>query len=70
MRFPGGTVVKNLPVNAGDARDLRRLDSWVRKIPQSMKHQPTPIFLPGEFHGQRSLVVYLQSIGSQRIRHY
>ena len=29
----------------------------------------TPIFLPGEFHGQRSLVG-LQSTGSQRVRHY
>ena len=30
--------------------------------------QPTPIFLPGEFHGQRSLEGY-QSMGSQRVRH-
>ena len=22
LRFPGGTVVKNLPVNAGDTRDV------------------------------------------------
>ena len=29
---------------------------WVRKIPWSRKWQPTPVFLPGEFHGQRSLV--------------
>ena len=26
---------------------------------------PTPVFLPGEFHGQRSLVGYIQSMGSQ-----
>ena len=31
-----------------------RCDPWVRKIPW----QPTPVFLPGEFHGQRSLVGY------------
>ena len=31
---------------------------WVRKIPWSRKWQPTPLFLPGEFHGQRSLVSY------------
>ena len=31
---------------------------WVRKIPWRRKWQPTPAFLPGEFHGQRSLVGY------------
>ena len=33
-------------------------DSWVRKIPWNWKWQPTPVFLPGEFHGQRSLAGY------------
>ena len=33
-------------------------DPWVRKIPWSRKWQPTPVLLPGEFHGQRSLVGY------------
>ena len=28
---------------------------WVRKIPWSRKWQRTPVFLPGKFHGQRSL---------------
>ena len=28
---------------------------WVRKIPWRRKWQPTPVFLPGESHGQRSL---------------
>ena len=31
---------------------------WVGKIPWRRKWQPTPVFLPGEFHGQRSLVGY------------
>ena len=31
---------------------------WVRKIPWRRKLQPTPVFLPGEFHGQWSLVGY------------
>ena len=31
---------------------------WVRKIPWRGKWQPTPVFLPREFHGQRSLVGY------------
>ena len=30
-------------------------DPWVRKIPWRRKWQPTPVFLPGEVHGQRSL---------------
>ena len=29
-------------------------NSWVGKIPWSRKWQPTPVFLPGKFHGQRS----------------
>ena len=32
--------------------------SWVRKIPWRRAWQPTPVFLPGESHGQRSLVGY------------
>ena len=49
-------VVKNPPANAGDGRDECGLDSWVGKIPRSRKWQPTPVFLPGKSHGQRSLV--------------
>ena len=33
-------------------------DLWVGKIPWEREWQPTPIFLPGEFHGQRNLVGY------------
>ena len=33
-------------------------DSWVGKIPWRRKWQPTPVFLPGKFHGWRSLVGY------------
>ena len=35
-----------------------RFDSWVRKIPWRRKWQPTPVLLPGESHGQRSLAGY------------
>ena len=31
---------------------------WFRKIPWRRNYQPTPVFLPGESHGQRSLVGY------------
>ena len=33
-------------------------DSWIWKIPWRRKWQPTPGFLPGESHGQRSLEGY------------
>ena len=33
-------------------------DSWVRKIPWRRAQQFTPVFLPGKFHEQRSLVGY------------
>ena len=35
-------------------------DPWVGKIPWRRKRQPTPVFLPGESPGQRSLVSYSQ----------
>ena len=46
-------MVKNLP-----AKEETRFDPWVRKIPWRRAWQPTPVFTPGEFHGQRSLVGY------------
>ena len=52
-----GSVVKDLPANAGDLRD-GGFDSWVRKIPWRRKWQPSPVFLHGKFHGQRSLEGY------------
>ena len=33
-----------------------RFNSWVRKIPWRWEWLPTPVFLPGESHGQRSLI--------------
>ena len=35
-----------------------RLDPWVRKILRIKERVPTPVFLPGEPHGQRSLAGY------------
>ena len=52
MGFPGGSVLKNLPANAGDT-DL----IWVWNIAWRRKWQPTPVFLTGKFHGERSLAV-------------
>ena len=50
-------MVNNPPANAGDKRD-ELLDPWVGKIPWRRARQPTPVFLPGESHGQRSLMGY------------
>ena len=36
----------------------RGFDPWVRKIPWRRKWQAAPVFLPGKFSGQRSLVGY------------
>ena len=35
-----------------------RFSPWVRKIPWRRKWQPASVFLPGEFHGQKSLAGY------------
>jgi len=43
--------------NAGDA-GRHEFNPWVRKIPWRRAWQPTPVFLLGESHGQRSLVGY------------
>ena len=55
--FPDSTSDKE---PACQCRRHKRLGfhPWVRKIPWRRKWQPTPIFLPGEFHGQRSLEDY------------
>ena len=44
--------------NAGDLGLSPGLIPWVRKIPWRKNWLPTLVFLPGEFHGQRSLVGY------------
>ena len=44
--------------NAGDPALSCGSDPWIRKIPWKRAWQPTPVFLPGEFHGQRSLAGY------------
>ena len=53
MSFPGGSVVKNQSGNVGDV--VQSL-GWEHPLEEDV--QPTPVFLPGEPHGQRSLVGY------------
>ena len=48
-------MVKNLPANAGDVRDT---NSIPRSEISPREGQTTPVFLPNEPHGQRSLVGY------------
>ena len=54
--FPSGSAIKNPPA----MQEMRRyrLNPWVGKIPWRGAWQPTPVFLPGEFHGQKSLAGY------------
>ena len=55
--FPGGASGKE---PACQCRRHKRLgfNPWIRKIPWRRAWQPTPLFLPGEAHEQRSLVGY------------
>ena len=55
-------MVKNLPA----MQERPGLDSWVGKI-WSRKWQPTPVFLAGKFHVQRSLEGY--SLWDCRVGH-
>ena len=50
--FPHGSVVKNLPANAGDAGSIPGLGegSRCRFDPWRRAWQPTPVFLPGKSH--------------------
>ena len=54
-------VVKNQPtylhLKQVDIK-RRRFNPWVKKIPWRKERHPTPVFLLGKFHGQRSLVGY------------
>ena len=51
--FPGGSAVKNSPAMQGT-----QVYPWVKKIPWRRKWQPSPVFLSGKSHGQRSLTGY------------
>ena len=46
-------VVKNLPANTGDIRDAGLVPRSERS-PGDGHGKPTPVFLPGKLHGQRS----------------
>ena len=51
--LPGSSDVHNLP-----AKQETQVQSLGREDPLEKGTEPTPVFLPGEFHGQRCLVGY------------
>ena len=66
MIFPGGSDGKaSVCLQCGRPR----FDLWVGKISWRRKWQRTPVFLPGESHGWRSLVGYSPCLGLQRVGH-
>ena len=54
--FSGGSVIKNPPAMQ---------EIWVQSLGWRRKWKPSPVFLPGKSHGQRSLVSY-KSMGLQK----
>ena len=50
-------MVKNLP-RVRETWVWSGFDPWIGKISWRKEWQPTPVFLPGEFHGQGSLAGY------------
>ena len=55
MDFPSGASSKEPTCQC---RRRLELNPWVGKIPWRRAWQPTPVYLPGESHGQRSLEGY------------
>ena len=55
--FPGGTSGKEAACQCRRHKSCR-FDPWVGKLSWRRKWQPTSVSLPGESHGQRSLVGY------------
>ena len=58
--FPGGTSGKE-PTCQSRRHKRRGFDPWVGKMAWRRTWQPTPVVLPGEYHGQKSLVGYSPS---------
>jgi len=60
MGFPGCSAVTKFRRHG--------FDLWIGKMPWRKKWQPTPVFLFGKSHGQRSLVGY-NPWNLKRVRH-
>ena len=73
QKYPGMCKLHRLPrwlSGKESACQCRRhgFDPWVWEIPWRRKWQPTPVFLPGKSHRQRSLVGYSPQ-GHKRVQH-
>ena len=62
--FPGGLDGKRIYLQCRRSR----FSPWVKKIPWRREWLPTPVFLPKEFHGQRSLAGYSPQGGKESDR--
>ena len=61
LSFPGGSVVKNPPANAEDTRDTGSIPGSGRSSGIG-NGNPLQYFLPGKYHGQRSLRATVHSV--------
>ena len=52
-------MVNSLPAIAGDVRDMSLILGSGRFSGAGGNNTPTPVFLPGKFHEQKSLVGYI-----------
>ena len=67
LGFPGGASGKE-PACQCRRHERCRFDPWVGKIPWRRAWQPSPVFLPGESHGQRILVGYSPWVAKSQIQ--
>ena len=67
MHFPGGNGGK---VSTCQCRRCKRHSFYpcIRKIPWRRAWQPTPVFLPGESHGQRRLQAIVHRVTKSQIQ--
>ena len=67
MDFPGSASSRE-PACQCRSRKRHGFSPWFGKISWRRAWQPTPVFLPGESHGQRNLMGY-SLWGRKRVRH-
>ena len=67
LSFPGSASDKE-PTCQCRRHKRCRFDPWVRKIPWRRAWPPTPVFLPKEPHGQRSLAGYGSLVAGSQTR--
>ena len=63
LGFPGGSDGKESACNAGDLG----LNPGLGRSPWRREWPPTPVFLPGDSHGQRSLAGSMESQRQARL---